>query len=101
MAYDLASNKPSSNGTQSFKLVHPWEAKHALGVRYSKFNAWQKKEGIIKMIFIDGRNSGLPGKFIIKGTPSAVDQVMQEMADELRRCQHIHLQEVLEDRMGW
>ena len=90
------SNKPSGKSTQMFYFKTHYEAKHAIGKQHKKRMEFESRPGISNIIsacnkFYHSIEKPLDyGRFIISGTPSAVDELMVEIQEYLDNCQQIH-----------
>ena len=90
------SNKSSGKSTQMFYFKTHYEAKHAIGKQHTKRMDFESRPGISNIIsacnkFYHSREKPLDyGRFIISGTPSAVDKLMVEIQEYLDKCQQIH-----------
>jgi hypothetical protein len=90
------SNKPSGKSTQIFYFKTHYEAKHAIGKQHKKRIEFESRAGISNIIsacntFYHSRENPLDyGRFIISGTPSAVDTLMVEIREYLDSCQKMH-----------
>ena len=86
-------NKPNGRSSQSFYFTKPYEPKHAIGIKYKKFNEFSSRDGINKIDsfckYYDKETNNY-GKFVISGRPNAVDKLMIEIQTWLATCQTLH-----------
>jgi hypothetical protein len=82
-------NKPSGDFTQIFYFKTHYEVKHAIGKRHTKRKEFESRSGISTIITACNivyhliENPLDYGRFIISGTPSAVDKLMVEIREYL------------------
>lgn len=90
------TNKPNGKSSQTFYFKNFYEPKHAIGTKHKKRIEFESREGIssVQSLCDDYYRDGTPlhyGRFIISGTPNAVDALMIEIQEWLNTCQDIHL----------
>ena len=95
MSYNLDINKPSGKTSQIYYFKHPWEPKHAIGKQHCKRREFLQNDGIAEVkslcdYYTKGHTPEYYGKFVINGKAHAVDKLMLEISDWLKKCQNIH-----------
>jgi hypothetical protein len=97
MSWNADVNKPNGKSTQSYHCLHPWEAKHAIGVQHKKLREFGATAGIAAIGVSrpswrksNGPYENDPVKIIISGRPASVDETMRKISDWLRDCSVMH-----------
>lgn len=93
MSWSADVNKPTGKSTQSYYCLHPWEAKHVIGVNHKKLAEFRAIAGISCIQVSrpahwksNGPYKNDPVRIIISGRPVAVDNTMRKISEWLKEC---------------
>jgi hypothetical protein len=97
MSWSADVNKPTGKSTQSYYCLHPWEAKHVIGVNHKKLAEFGATAGI-SCIRVNrpahwksnGPYKDDPVRIIIQGRPVDVDNTMRKISEWLQECSEMY-----------